>query len=124
VVSAQGGDPMVITAPEKLPHAAVVQRIAAPRSGRIAAIDAEQVGRVAGMLGAGRQRKEDTIDPSVGLILLAKVGDHLAKGAPLVEVHAASKRAASAVRARLLAAYRWSDQPPSPCPLLLGQIGG
>lgn len=122
VVTAQGGDASFITTPEKLPQARWIERVASPHTGYIAAIDAEAVGRVAGQLGAGRQRKGDPIDPSVGLLLRAKVGDHLAKGDPLVELHARSRRQATAVRRTLLAAYRWSDQPPSPQPLLLERI--
>ena len=69
--------------------------------------------------GAGRQRKGDTIDPAVGLLLRAKVGDRMAQGDPLVEIHARSQAAADAVRDALLAAYHWSDQPPAPPSLLM-----
>jgi thymidine phosphorylase len=55
----------------------------------------------------------------VGLLLRAKVGDHVAQGNPLVEIHARSQAAAEAVHDTLLAAYRWSDQPPASQPLLL-----
>jgi thymidine phosphorylase len=119
VVAAQGGDATVITTPEMLPQASWVERIVSPQSGYLAALDALQVGRVAGLLGAGRQRKGDTIDPAVGLLLRAKVGDHVAQGNPLVEIHARSQAAAEAVHDTLLAAYRWSDQPPASQPLLL-----
>lgn len=124
VVVAQGGDATAITAPAKLPQAAWVARMEAPRSGYLATIDAVQVGRVAGLLGAGRQRKEDRIDPAVGLLLRAKVGSHLAQGDPLVEIHAQSSASADAIRDMLLAAYDWSDQPPAPAPLLLDRING
>ena len=124
VVAAQGGDATFITSPEKLPQAAWVERIAAPRTGYLAAIDALAVGRVSGQLGAGRQRKGDAIDLSVGLVLRAQVGDHLAKGEPLVELHARSRREARAARGPLLAAYRWSDDPPAPQPLTLERIEG
>jgi pyrimidine-nucleoside phosphorylase len=124
VVAAQGGDATVITTPAKLPQAAWVERIVSPESGYLSAIDAEQVGKVAGLLGAGRQRKGDAINPSVGLLLRAKVGDHLAVGDPVVELHARSQAEADGVRDALLAAYRWSDQPPAPRPLLLDRIEG
>ena len=103
---------------------ATVERITAPQSGYLAAIDALQIGRVAGLLGAGRQRKGDAIDPAVGVVLRAKVGDHLAAGEPLIEVHARSQASADGVRDALLAAYQWSDQPPAPRPLLLERIEG
>ncbi|HEU5347677.1 MAG TPA: thymidine phosphorylase, partial [Ktedonobacterales bacterium] len=124
VVAAQDGDATAITTPAKLPQAAWVERITAPQTGYLAAINAEQVGRVASLLGAGRQRKGDTIDATVGLVLRAKVGDYVAQGAPLVEIHARSRADAETVRATLLAAYRWSDRPTAAPALLLGQIGG
>lgn len=124
VVAAQGGDASYVTSPEKLPRAPVVEHITSPHSGYLAAIDAEQVGRVAGLLGAGRQRKGDTIDPAVGLVLRAKVGDHVAKGDPLVEAHARSRAGANAIRKTLLAAYQWSDQRPRRRRLLLERIEG
>ena len=122
VVTAQGGDATVITTPAKLPQAPWIEQIAAPQTGYLAAIDAEAVGQVAGQLGAGRQRKGDPIDPSVGLLLRAKVGDHLTQGDSLVELHARSRKEAKAARKTLLAAYHWSDQSPSPQPLLLDRI--
>jgi pyrimidine-nucleoside phosphorylase len=124
VVAAQGGDATVIMAPAKLPQAAWVEHVESPQSGYLTAIHAEQVGKVAGLLGAGRRRKGDAIDPAVGLLLRAKVGDQVAQGDPLVEVHARSQAEADAVRDALLAAYRWSDQPPAPHPLLLERIEG
>lgn len=124
VVAAQGGDASYVTSPEKLPRAPVVEHITSPHSGYLVAIDAEQVGRVAGLLGAGRQRKGDTIDPAVGLVLRAKVGDHVARGDPLVEAHARSRAGANAIRKTLLAAYQWSDQRPRRRRLLLERIEG
>src|SRR5262249_5985155 len=53
VVAAQGGDATVITTPAKLPRAAWVEQVASPHSGYLSAIHAEQVGKVAGLLGAG-----------------------------------------------------------------------
>ena len=120
VVAAQGGDPAQIDDPGLLPQARWVGMIEAPRSGYIAAIHAEKVGVASVRLGAGRARKGDPIDPSVGFILQAKVGDHVEKGQPLIEVHARTATAGKAVRSALLAAYTWSDERVAVPPLLLG----
>ncbi|HET8909190.1 MAG TPA: thymidine phosphorylase [Ktedonobacterales bacterium] len=122
VIAAQGGDPAVVATPAMLPRATWREDVLSPKSGYLAAIDAEAIGRIAGRLGAGRQRKEDTIDPAVGLLLRAKVGDYVAAGNPLVAIHAPSSAAADGVRDNLLTAYRWSDQPPATHPLLLERI--
>ena len=58
-------------------------KIQAMRSGYVAAIDAEKVGRVALALGAGRLEASDRIDPLAGVSLAVKVGDKVAVGAPL-----------------------------------------
>jgi pyrimidine-nucleoside phosphorylase len=123
-IAAQGGDPAVVATPALLPQARWVERIVSPMAGFLATIDAEEVGRVAGRLGAGRQRKDERIDPAVGLLLRAKVGDHVNTGDPLAEIHAPSQMAADSVRESLLAAYRWSDKPPAARPMLLERIEG
>ena len=84
--------------------------------------------KVAGLpsvkLGAGRARKGDPIDASVGFVLQAKVGDHVEAGQPLIVVHARTATAGKAVRSALLAAYTWSAEPVPAPPLLLGSVSG
>jgi len=122
VVAAQGGDVTQIDDPARLPHAPWRALLEAPSAGYIAAIDAEQVGRAAVRLGAGRMRKGEAIDPAVGFVLRAKVGDRVEQGQPLVEIHARSKAAAARVRDQLVGAYTWSDEPVASPPLLLGTV--
>ncbi|HUO46645.1 MAG TPA: thymidine phosphorylase [Acidimicrobiia bacterium] len=87
VVEAQGGDPNVVETPEKIlpspPHAETVN---AHRAGYITVIDAHKVGVAAMRLGAGRERKEDTIDPGVGITLLAKPGDQVKSQQPVLRL--------------------------------------
>jgi pyrimidine-nucleoside phosphorylase len=122
VVAAQGGDVAQIDDPARLPQAPVREMFVAPRAGYIAAIDAEQVGRASVHLGAGRARKGEAIDPAVGFVLQAKVGDRVEDGQPLVEIHARSQGAAASIREQLLAAYTWSDDPVAAPSLLLGMV--
>jgi pyrimidine-nucleoside phosphorylase len=122
VVAAQGGDAAQVIDTGKLPRAPVRVEIGAPRTGYVAAIQAEQVGVASAHLGAGRLRKGDPIDYAVGLMLLAKVGDHLQAREPLVEVHARTKEQAEAIRDQLLCAYSWSETPPAASPLILDSI--
>jgi thymidine phosphorylase len=124
VVAAQGGDPAQIDDPTLLPQARWVGMLEAPRSGYIARIHAEKVGMASVRLGAGRARKGDPVDPAVGFILQAKVGDRVEKRQPLMEIHARTATAGRAVRSALLAAYTWSDEPVAAPPLLLGTVSG
>jgi pyrimidine-nucleoside phosphorylase len=123
VVAAQGGDAAQIADPARLPQAPHREVLGAPCAGYITAIDAEHVGMASVHLGAGRMRKGDPIDPAVGLVLLAKVGERLAAGAPLVEVHARSAADVAAIKDELLAAYTFGEAAPVTPPLLLGHVG-
>ncbi len=122
VVRAQGGDPEQVHDPSRLPRAPYREVLRAPRAGFIARINAERVGMASVQLGAGRKKKGDSIDYSVGLLLLAKVGDQLEAGDPLVEIHARSAEQAESIRKELLAAYGWRDQPPQTKPLILDMV--
>jgi pyrimidine-nucleoside phosphorylase len=120
-VAAQGGDPRVADDLSILPSAPVETEVPAPRDGWLAAVDAEAVGRVAAALGAGRQRKEDDIDPAVAVELSAKLGDRVAAGQPIARILARDQDAARAAADGLLAALQWSDHP-TPAPPLVHEV--
>ena len=95
LVEAHGGDPRVVDAPEEiLPKAPVVLALEAWTDGVVGTVDALQIGLISVRLGAGRNRKEDDIDPAVGLVFGAKPGDVVISGQPLCWVHAADERTA------------------------------
>ncbi|HEY2844876.1 MAG TPA: thymidine phosphorylase, partial [Bryobacteraceae bacterium] len=74
VITAQGGNPQVLDRFELLPNATGAREITSPRSGYVSAIEAEYIGLASAMIGAGRDTKEDSIDPAVGVILEVKAG--------------------------------------------------
>lgn len=81
MVAAQGGDPDAA-----LPRAAAARSLSAPSAGWLQRLDARAVGIAAWRLGAGRARKEDTVSASAGVICLAKPGDRVEAGQPLLEL--------------------------------------
>jgi thymidine phosphorylase len=83
MVRAQGGDP---DAP--LPQAAHTQVVVAPAGGWLTGLDALKVGTAAWRLGAGRARKEDDVSAAAGIICLAKPGEQVTAGQPLLELRA------------------------------------
>ncbi len=111
MVSAQGGDASVIYHPELLPSAPVQRELLSDRSGMIARIHAENVGLVSMKLGGGRTTKEDVIDPSVGVVLHHKVGDHVDAGGTLATVHAPDDSHALEALNALHACFEISDSP-------------
>jgi pyrimidine-nucleoside phosphorylase len=114
-VRAQGGDPRR----EALPQAAVVQPVPAPAAGVVQAIAATDVGVAALHLGAGRARKEDPIDHSVGVVCLAKRGDRVDEGESLAEVHARDEASAARAVGEIAACYRLGDGEPERRPIVL-----
>jgi pyrimidine-nucleoside phosphorylase len=110
-IVAQGGDPRLIDNLDLLPKAAIVDILPAHESGYVAEIDAEVVGLTSVMLGGGRSKKGDAVDPAVGLVLKAKVGDRVQVGAPLVTIYANDPGRLLEARERLLTAYRFSASP-------------
>ncbi|MBI2897361.1 MAG: thymidine phosphorylase [Deltaproteobacteria bacterium] len=96
LVEAQGGDPRAVDDPARLPRAPAMLPVRADRTGFVTGIDAEEIGLAAMSLGAGRDRADATIDPSVGIVLERKTGDAVAKGELLAVVHHAGTDAARA----------------------------
>ena len=118
MVRAQGGDP---DAP--LPQAAHTQVLAAPASGWLTGLDALAVGIAAWRLGAGRARKEDDVSASAGIICLAKPGDRVQAGQPLLELRADEPERFGPALAALEGAATVSDQgPPPPVSPVIEQV--
>lgn len=87
VVIAQGGDVSLIDNPDKMPKAGIIEPITADKSGYIEHMDTEKVGIASVILGAGRERINDSIDYSAGIILKAKTGDFVNAGDVIAEFH-------------------------------------
>jgi thymidine phosphorylase len=122
VAVAQGGDPSAIENPDLLPVCTHEAVITAPREGYVTRCDALTVGVVATRLGAGRERKEDTVDPGVGITLEAKVGDRVDAGQPLARVRYSDPARWQAQERTLASAWVIEDTAPGPQTLILERI--
>ncbi|MCU0509151.1 MAG: thymidine phosphorylase [Anaerolineae bacterium] len=117
-VTAQGGDVTCVDDPDRLPAAPLVAPLVAPVGGYIAQVDAREVGYTVVDLGGGRARKEDSVDPAVGVVLAesTKVGRYVKAGDPLLWVHARAEDALAAAVSRLARAIQIApdevDAPP------------
>ncbi|TMV51359.1 pyrimidine-nucleoside phosphorylase [Paenibacillus mesophilus] len=116
-VEAQGGDPAIVDDPGLLPQAAVHVSVRAEREGFVQSIDAETVGVTAMLLGAGRARKEDAIDYSVGISLCKKVGDPVKFGDVIAVIHSNLENNRD-IAERLLGAYTIGSDKPEPVPVV------
>lgn len=83
MIRAQGGDPDAA-----LPRAMVIETLTAERSGLVTECDALAIGRAAWRLGAGRATKDDPVSAAAGIEVLAKPGDEVVAGQPLLRLHA------------------------------------
>ena len=122
VIEAQGGDPGIIDEPERLPQPGHRTHVPSPRSGVVTRCDALSIGLGALRLGAGRERKEDTIDPAVGITLLAKVGDTVAEGEPLATISWNDAERLEAATKVLETAWEIGDEAPPAIPAVLEMI--
>jgi pyrimidine-nucleoside phosphorylase len=91
VIAAQGGNPLVLDRFDLLPNATGAQEITTTRGGYVSGIDAELIGQASSMIGAGRNTKEDSIDPAVGVILEVKVGQKIEAGSILCRIYHTSE---------------------------------
>jgi pyrimidine-nucleoside phosphorylase len=122
MVEAQGGDPTFIRQPIKLPRAAQILPLIATEAGYVHHIQALEVGRAAALLGAGRETKESVLDPAVGVVLKKKVGDPVAVGETIAELHVNDTTHLAEVQERLLHGYTISSAAPVIHPLLYGLV--
>lgn len=112
VIEAQNGDPRVCDNPKLLPQAAKQQTITATRSGFVAGIETDEIGRIVMDWGGGRRRLEDKIDYGVGLYIHAKLGNEVKAGEPLVTAYFNDESKLEEMQARALRAYRIQDTEP------------
>ena len=121
-VKAQGGNPLITEEPTLLPKASIVCSVKCNLRGYVSAWDTEALGLAAMRLGAGRERKGDPIDHSVGLMIEKKIGDRMEPGEEIAQVYARSEQEATSAEQDVLAAIRISSLPVTPAPLILGYI--
>ncbi len=122
MVRAQGGDPDWIYHPERFPQAPYRREIKAPRDGYITHVDCEGYGVAALLLGAGRNTKEDVIDPTAGIRLAAKTGDLVHAGDVVATLYTSYKARLDAAEGRLLEATEIGDDAPEARPLIVDVI--
>lgn len=122
LVAAQGGDVKFIENPDLLPQAKYVKEVTSPKKGYAGMIHARIVGETSVDLGAGRAKKTDPIDRSVGILVHKKVGDKVEKGEALFTIYANDATKLAMAEARLLDAVKIITKPREPLPLFYDVI--
>lgn len=118
LIEAQGGDPRVVDNEALLDLAPDEDVFSAPCSGYVAAMDCRAIGNAAVVLGAGRNTTTDSIDHGVGLEMLAKIGNPVKAGEPIVRIVHRKGRGLAECLARLQKAFQISEEPVEAPPLI------
>ncbi len=111
MVELHGGDPSVIDDPSKLPSAKVQKPVTASTAGNIQGVNAGSIGKACLLLGAGRTRTDDSVDPAVGVSDIAKIGDAVEAGELLATIHANDEGQLVEAERLVSEAFLIDDQP-------------
>lgn len=117
-IKAQGGDVRCIDDPARFACAPYSMAVKCTADGFVTAMNAEEIGAVASVLGAGRAVKTDTIDPTAGILLVKKTGDRVTVGDTLCTLYTSKREALAPAAARYAAAIAVGDAPPETKPLI------
>jgi pyrimidine-nucleoside phosphorylase len=123
VVAAQGGNAQALDKFELLPNATGMREITSPRPGYVSSIDAEGIGLASNMIGAGRDRKDEAIDPAVGIILEVKVGEKVDAGSVLCRIYYTREERVEEAADRVEDSFRISGQKADERNLILEVVG-
>ncbi len=121
-IEAQGGDPRVVTASD-LPAVSSNRRtVESQVDGFVCDIDARRAGRLCTLLGGGRLRSEDRIDPSVGIWFHVRPGEAVRRGQPLYTLYLAAGAASEQPYADEQAMLTLAEEPPGDRPLIEAMV--
>ena len=123
IIQFQGGDPRVVDRYDLLPAAPENRDVVAQADGYISALLAEEIGRAAVSLGAGRGKLDDVIDPGVGIEIVAHVGESVRRGQPVLRVHHRAGRGLSDALPLLDRAVQIAGEPSAARPVVVERIG-
>lgn len=122
LVVAQGGNPAYVDDPSMFPLPAIVEEVISSCEGYVKAIKADDIGRAALVLGAGRETKESIIDLSVGIVLNKKIGDFVKKGEAIATIYASDAQKQKISTKMILDAYEIVQEKIIAKPLIKGIV--
>jgi len=118
MIQLQGGDVRAIDDTSQLPQAKSTKHVVSPTAGFISSMQCEQIGTACVILGGGRERKEDSVDPAVGIVLHKKVGDQVSAQEPLATIHYNSPARAQEAASLITRSIQIGDAVPPKRPLI------
>jgi pyrimidine-nucleoside phosphorylase len=122
IIERQGGDPRVIDDYGRMPHAPEEYVLRAATDGFVTDLDAGLIGRAAVRLGGGRDKVDDDIDPAVGIMIPATVGDAVRAGDPVLRVKYRSRTRLDDALPLLMEAVGVGASPSPRVPLIIDEV--
>ena len=122
IIERQGGDPRVIDDYSRMPQAPEEHVMRAGAEGFVTELDAGLIGRAVVILGGGRDKVDDEIDPSVGIMIAATVGDAVRTGDPVLRIQYRSEERLEDALPLLVDAVRVGDTPRPRTPLVIDEV--
>jgi pyrimidine-nucleoside phosphorylase len=122
IVALQGGDPAVVDDPRRLKRARQTLDVMSPSSGYVSETHCEQLGTACVVLGGGREKQEDKIDPAVGLEFHKRIGDSVQRGEPLCTLHFNSDARLEEARLLVETAYQIAPETSKVIPPLIYRV--
>lgn len=122
MVSAHGGDVSYVENPDKLVLGKFSRDVTGDESGYIVDMNCEGYGLASLALGAGRNKKDDVIDPGAGIVVRKKTGDYVNKNDVVATLFSSSEEKLDAAEKILKSALKTGDNPPPYVPIILGRV--
>lgn len=122
LVKAQGGDPAFVDDPSLFDSAAIVEPVVVSEAGFVKGIKADDIGKAALVLGAGRETKESEIDLAVGIMLHKKIGEFVKAGESIATIYANDPQKQKAATEMILDAYEITKEEIEPKQLIKGIV--
>ena len=122
MAAAQGGDVSVLDDNARFPQAKAHRTVRARESGWVRAMDTERCGIVCGVLGAGREKKDDPVDSSAGIVFRKKTGDRVERGEPVAELYTSEEHRFAEAERLLADAVQVGGEAPVPVPLIRARV--
>jgi pyrimidine-nucleoside phosphorylase len=124
MVALQGGEVEAVDDPRRLPKAQSKLEVVSPKSGYVTSIQCEAIGKASVILGGGREKEGDAVDPAVGIVLHKKVAQPVKAGEPLCTIHYNSPARLDRARPLIEQSFQIGDAPPEPRSIVRRVIAG
>ncbi len=122
IIEAQGGNPAVVDDPAILPQAPCVEVFVASRAGTVQQVEPRVIGKAVVQMGGGRQKVDDVVDPTVGMVISARPGTRVEKGEPLASIYAKDEAGVALAKQALRSSIVIGDGQPQVPPLVAARV--